>query len=78
MATIRAPFSAPPNVLGIGRHRLEFDDGGECPDPGLNAGERAYLRGKGYTFTDTAPAPKRAPAKPKSKPAPVDETPTAD
>lgn len=65
MAVIRAPFSAPPNVLGIGRHRLEFHDG-ECPDPGLNDGEVAYLRGRGYVFVDE---PKRAPAKAKRAPA---------
>lgn len=53
MSMILAPFSAPPDILGIGDHRLEFDESGRCPDPGLNDGERAYLAGRGYRFTDS-------------------------
>ncbi|MCZ4557985.1 hypothetical protein O4215_20700 [Rhodococcus maanshanensis] len=44
---------APAGVVstGISYHVLTFVDGA-CPDPGLNAGERAHLLGGGYKFAD--------------------------
>lgn len=73
MTVIRAPFSAPPNRLGIGSHQLVFVEK-VCTDPGLNAGERAYLQGLGYLFEEEAEKPARkAPAKAKAKAAPAPE-----
>ncbi len=80
MSNIHAPRDV--KSTGIGRHLLAFVDG-VCPDPGLNAGERAHLLGLGYRFddevpsapdmafwTDKTPAPELAP---EPEPVPVPE-----
>lgn len=63
--TITAPRGV--KRAGVGAHLLKFTEAGTCPDPGLNAGERAYMQGLGYTFTVAAAA---APAEPEPVEAP--------
>lgn len=69
MTQIVSRFS-PTDTFGIGTHHLVFVDY-RADDPGLNAGERAYLLGRGYRFAEggvvsgaespaAAPKPKRA------------------
>lgn len=59
---------------GIGIHSIKFDYAGRCPDPGLNAGERAYMRGRGYRFEDSEPEPVAEPA-PVAEVAPAEPAP---